>query len=37
MDGEKLKRKERDFWESEREARERESGGARHHIISLLN
>jgi len=32
MDREKLERRDRDFWESEREARERESGGAGRHI-----
>jgi len=28
MDGEKLEKKERDFWENEKGTRERESGGA---------
>jgi len=32
MDGEKLERRERDFWESEREARGRESRGTGRHI-----
>jgi len=36
MDGEKLERRERDFWESEKETRGRESGCAgRHNVIYL--
>jgi len=31
MEGEKLERKERDFWESERETQGRESEGAEYH------
>jgi len=31
MDGEKLERKERDFWESKRETRERKSESAGRH------
>jgi len=33
MEGEKLERREKDFWESERETRGRESGSARRYNL----
>jgi len=35
MDEEKLERRERDFWESKREAQEKESGGAGRHKMTI--